>query len=586
MRTKVLFLLTVSIFFIQSSFAQIPDYVQNYISKYKDIALREQQRTGIPSAIKLAQGLYETGFGASELCVNAKNHFGIKCKNYWTGETYSYTDDRKDECFRKYTDDSSSYLDHSNFLKGNKRYASLFTLDVKDYKSWANELKKCGYATNPKYAQKIIELIERYDLQQYTLLAIPEYGDYGDNDDFINDHADQDPIKNYYIQTEKNNIKGFYAKKGDMLLNAAYKFNIRYTKLLELNDLNDEPLSHDMFIYLNKKNKTGSIPQYKFQNGDNLIFVAQEYGIRLSDLRQYNNLKPNEEPKEGTLLSLNGAPITKNSVQNNKPILPTEITNNEPPAANAYELEQSPEVIVAPTTASRTNVPQKQKEEIYNISNEPAVAEQIAKEEAIIKEPIAVKASDKKENIEVAVKNSPTKETKITAPIETEDNSVKEPMSDLDRLKAKLDKSVYGKKNSNAIIANKEEEKRENVKIQNEQQTTPLQQPKEDTYVTRPASGQPINQDQLKRKIEQYQKNKNDMPSLSIATTNEVFTPQTTPKSNVLSKSAHNNSHLVVKGDTLFSIAEKNGTTVAELIKLNKLPANGAIKLGQTLRLK
>src|SRR5690606_9775120 len=115
-----------------------------------------------------------------ELSTNARNHFGIKCKTNWQGATYSHTDDAINECFRKYDDASSSYRDHSDFLKNSPRYAELFTYEVTDYKAWAKGLKKCGYATNPKYAQRIIDLVERYELNQYSQLTATS--DWGDNE--------------------------------------------------------------------------------------------------------------------------------------------------------------------------------------------------------------------------------------------------------------------------------------------------------------------------------------------------------------------------------------------------------------------
>jgi flagellum-specific peptidoglycan hydrolase FlgJ len=162
------FLITIS----TVAFAQNEDKVLAYIEKYKALAMEEQLRTGIPAAIKLAQGIHETAAGSSELCQNANNHFGIKCKATWKGDTYTYTDDRKDECFRKYNDDYTSYKDHSDFLNNNPRYKTLFTYSTDDYKSWAHGLKKAGYATNPHYATRIIETVEKYNLNQYTLVAL------------------------------------------------------------------------------------------------------------------------------------------------------------------------------------------------------------------------------------------------------------------------------------------------------------------------------------------------------------------------------------------------------------------------------
>ena len=145
------------------SSGQSTDVIQNYIDTYKEIAIAEMQRTGVPASIKLAQGIHETTAGTSDLVRRSNNHFGIKCKSNWTGESVRHTDDAPHECFRKYDDPSQSYRDHSDFLKGSSRYASLFNLDPLDYSAWAYGLKKAGYATNPRYPQIIIKLIETYN---------------------------------------------------------------------------------------------------------------------------------------------------------------------------------------------------------------------------------------------------------------------------------------------------------------------------------------------------------------------------------------------------------------------------------------
>lgn len=156
----------------KTTLAQSNQQIQKYIERYRNLAMSEQQRTGIPAAIKLAQGIHETGAGTSALAINANNHFGLKCKRGWTGQTYMHSDNRPNECFRKYAIDFESYQDHSDYLKSNPRYAALFQLSVTDYAAWAMELRKAGYATNPQYAQKLIKLIETYRLQQYTYLAM------------------------------------------------------------------------------------------------------------------------------------------------------------------------------------------------------------------------------------------------------------------------------------------------------------------------------------------------------------------------------------------------------------------------------
>ena len=153
-------------------FAQNSPIVKQYIETYKDIAIAEMQRTGVPASITLAQGIHETEAGQSDLVRASNNHFGIKCKGNWTGETVFHDDDARGECFRKYNDPADSYRDHSDFLRTRPNYASLFQLDPIDYEGWAKGLKKAGYATNPKYASILIRLINDYHLQDYTLIAM------------------------------------------------------------------------------------------------------------------------------------------------------------------------------------------------------------------------------------------------------------------------------------------------------------------------------------------------------------------------------------------------------------------------------
>ena len=154
--------------------AQTPVYnaqVQAYINDYCQLAMAEQQRTGIPASIKLAQAVLESGAGKGALAIRSNNHFGIKCKKNWTGATTTHDDDAKGECFRAYDSVSFSYRDHSDFLRAGTHYGFLFQLDLNDYKAWALGLKKAGYATNPLYPEKLIGIIETFNLQSYTLLA-------------------------------------------------------------------------------------------------------------------------------------------------------------------------------------------------------------------------------------------------------------------------------------------------------------------------------------------------------------------------------------------------------------------------------
>ena len=150
-----------------------------YINEFKELAIAEMHRTGIPASITLAQGMHESNYGGSSLATQAHNHFGIKCKSYWKGQTYYHKDDDYDKkgrllesCFRAYNDAVESYIDHSNFLKYSKNYSWMFSLEKTNYRAWAFGLKNSGYATDPKYAEKLLKIISTYQLDQYDYVSI------------------------------------------------------------------------------------------------------------------------------------------------------------------------------------------------------------------------------------------------------------------------------------------------------------------------------------------------------------------------------------------------------------------------------
>lgn len=171
-------LITLSIANLQA--ATRPAVISEYVELYKDIAIREMLRSGIPASITLAQGLHESGIGNGELAANSNNHFGIKCKDDWTGEKYFIEDDDYKNgklvksCFRSYDRVEDSFIDHTNFLMDNSRYSVLFKYDRTDFTNWAKGLKKCGYATDKQYAKKLIEKIKNYGLHEYDVIAQPE----------------------------------------------------------------------------------------------------------------------------------------------------------------------------------------------------------------------------------------------------------------------------------------------------------------------------------------------------------------------------------------------------------------------------
>lgn len=285
---------------------------EEYVATYKDLAIREMKRMGVPAAITLAQGILETESGNSVLVKKSNNHFGVKCKSSWSGESVTHDDDALGECFRSYKDAEASYRDHSNYLRGADRYASLFALDLSDYKGWAYGLRRAGYATNQKYPEILIKNIELYNLQQYTLNAISEVpkietGKYQD-----------ETVSTVSVATQKedglgsnavlNTLKYIQAKKGTSLLAIATEQLLDLNKLLIFNDLQEDGiLKNDQLIFLQRKSKFGPTDTYLVQPNETLYDIAQKNGIQLIYLLAYNQLGDRAVVTPGTTLYLNAS---------------------------------------------------------------------------------------------------------------------------------------------------------------------------------------------------------------------------------------------------------------------------------------
>jgi len=284
---------------------------QQYVQEYKDLAISEMKRMGVPAAITLAQGLLETQSGNSDLLKASNNHFGIKCKSTWTAETVSHDDDAPGECFRKYKSAEDSYRDHSNFLRGNSRYDFLFQLDPADYKAWAYGLRKAGYATNPKYPEILIKYIEDNNLEQYTMDAINDVPHFD-----VAKYAD-DPVNNSVVSQEDdsdlgvptnlviNGAKALYVPKGTSLLAVATQHNINLQKLLTINDLTtDGILEKGQYIFLEKKKKEGQQDFCITGPNETMYDISQKYGVILQNLYSYNQFTPDDFIVAGTKIFL------------------------------------------------------------------------------------------------------------------------------------------------------------------------------------------------------------------------------------------------------------------------------------------
>jgi LysM repeat protein len=282
-----------------------------YIAKYKDIAMLEMRREGVPAAISLAQGLLETENGNSDLVKESNNHFGIKCKDNWTQATVTHDDDARNECFRAYKTAADSYRDHSDFLRSSSRYAFLFKLDPTDYRDWAYGLSRAGYATNPQYASILIKNIEDNNLEQYTqeamnlgplsdsaALADEKAASQNNTDTSVSEYADtndgqpQDEIATPGL-TSINGCKVIFVTKGTSLLAIAMQNNIGLGRLLQFNDLQqDGILDHDQYLFLEKKKKSCNSDYYIVRSNETLRDISQKEGVLLQSLCEYNQITP------------------------------------------------------------------------------------------------------------------------------------------------------------------------------------------------------------------------------------------------------------------------------------------------------
>ena len=270
----------------------------DYISKYKNIAIEEMRRYHIPASITLAQGILESGAGKSELCRKGNNHFGIKCHG-WTGRTVYHDDDESQECFRAYSSAKDSYEDHSKFLATSSRYSRLFKLSQTDYKGWAHGLKECGYATNPQYAYRLINLIELYQLHQY------------DSPGKKHGHAKTSPTPSPDEHTIRIYNKNLYvvARRGDTFKSIAKEIGISYRKIAKYNERKPtDQLVEGEVIYLKKKQKRADKAfkntPHVVRQGESMYSIAQQYGIRLKNLYKKNSLSPDYQSRVGDRLKV------------------------------------------------------------------------------------------------------------------------------------------------------------------------------------------------------------------------------------------------------------------------------------------
>ena len=302
-----------------------------YIDKWKDEAIYQMVVYKIPASVTLAQGILESGDGNSDLARNANNHFGIKCHSTWTGERAYHDDDKKGECFRVYNHAQLSYDDHSEFLL-KKRYESLFDLKITDYKGWAKGLKKCGYATSPKYAHLLIGLVDDNDLTQYDKIGLKmiKKGKMPDREEVMMSEPITDNLKkekkkdkkqkgysgddklpevsvslSRTIKVSDNNIKFILAKEGDTFESVAREMEIMPWQIWKYNDLSkSSSLSSGQMLYLQPKRSLGQEKWHVVQEGETMRDISQKHGVKMSKIYKKNHITPGSQPTVGQKLSL------------------------------------------------------------------------------------------------------------------------------------------------------------------------------------------------------------------------------------------------------------------------------------------
>jgi hypothetical protein len=315
---KKLILLSFLFSFFSHAYTQSKRMTRNeYITQFSEWAVKEMKQTGIPASITLAQGCLESDDGNSLLAREANNHFGIKCHSTWTGEKMYQDDDEKGECFRKYPNAKESFIDHSEFLAKTKRYSSLFQLDPYDYKAWARGLKDAGYATNPKYPEYLIKIIEDNKLYEYDKGIKVHHMETDSskvrkprerkNKQSLSDPDNFNISLGGYDVKLNNRVKYILVKSGDTPDQIAKSLDMFAWELLRYNDLTKDSLFHDkQVIYIQPKRNKAEFGKntHTVKEGETLYSISQFYAVKLNKLIRKNNLAPGYKAKAGDVLYL------------------------------------------------------------------------------------------------------------------------------------------------------------------------------------------------------------------------------------------------------------------------------------------
>lgn len=493
-----------------------------YIELYKNIAVREMHRTGIPASITMAQGLLESGNGNSRLAKQGNNHFGIKCKSTWKGRTIFEDDDAPGECFRAYDSAYLSYVDHSEFLLGNVRYAFLFGYDRTDYKSWAHGLKQAGYATNPKYPELLIGIIERHELHKFDLMKA---GDSFEPPLVVKiDSVPQPP--QLVTVTEFNSIPATRVGQDEGVEEIARRNEMGPWQVRKYNDIPEgQELQPGEIIYLKPKRRKGTAPYHVVKEGETMWSISQQYGIKLKHLYRKNHLdrKEGEQPQPGITLNLQ---------------------------------EKAPEKQVPPTPVKDSV--------IKEVPQEPEKVIPVPEPEVV--SPVVEEVPEKKD---------PSKEVVI--------HKV-QPGETLFAIAKKYNLSVEDIKELNGLQSFEVKVGQELIVNGNASQENPDTESTLFVHVVK--SGETLYSIAKKYNMSvEALKKLNTLESEELKIGQKLSLSKPVMPLEELKTNEMPEKHTVEKGDTLYSIAKKYQISVDDLKRWNQLQDNG-IRVGQQLRLK
>jgi LysM repeat protein len=565
-KTALLMLLCV---WLAAAFAQTKKMtVQEYIDTYKELAVGEMERARIPASITLAQGILESANGNSRLATEGNNHFGIKCKKNWTGNTIYADDDELHECFRAYATAKESYVDHSTFLIENARYAFLFDLEITDYKGWAKGLKQAGYATNPQYAEILIGLIERHELHKLDK-----------NEPLPKKNDEIKPKPDPIVQTAGelfrfNGIPATKVMEGQTAISIAQVYGLLPRQFYRYNDMKEgSDVVPGSIVYLKPKHRKGTEAYHTVKTGETMYSISQLYGVKLKYLYSFNRMKEDTEPAIGQIVYLRRKRRTPPELR-----VEGAETIIRIPFADTLKTEpyiERPEVVIKPNEpAPKKDKPKKE---------EPVEQVPVAKEE---KKPVFVeKKTDEKYDVQIEEKN---KEYRIDKKqLDNVEYHVVQKGETLFAIARKYGKSVeqlkqlnhlsdFGLKEGQKIIVNQNfAEKEPDTKT-----TDFYHEVQKGETLFGIAKKYNMTVDELKKL-----NNLGDSPisvGMRLVVSKAELKSENTKSETVTTNFTY---HTVAQGETLYAIARKYGVKVDDIKKLNNL-GEGAIKPGDKLRVK